>query len=203
MFETLEPKPADAILKLIGEHQNDPREEKVDLGVGVYRDADGNTPILNCVKKAEHWLVGTQTSKAYLGSRGDTVFCDDIEKLKAKCRRGGKVKGNVVLTSVRHHGQTVTISINEDVRLDAEMARRNSPIYFPPKRALPLVIAVGGAEPEGWIGLSRAYAGVCDTAGIEYRYMEIPGLDHVGIGSSVGDPTSPLARAMIEQIGLG
>lgn len=81
MFETLEPKPADAILKLIGEHQNDPREEKVDLGVGVYRDADGNTPILNCVKKAEHWLVGTQTSKAYLGSRGDAVFCDDIEKL--------------------------------------------------------------------------------------------------------------------------
>ncbi|MDH3440104.1 MAG: aspartate/tyrosine/aromatic aminotransferase [Gammaproteobacteria bacterium] len=81
MFETLEPMPADAILKLIGEHKNDPREEKIDLGVGVYRDADGNTPILNSVKKAEHWLVGTQTSKAYLGSRGDAVFCDDIVKL--------------------------------------------------------------------------------------------------------------------------
>lgn len=81
MFETLEPKPADAILKLIGEHREDPRAEKIDLGVGVYRDADGNTPILNSVKKAEHWLVGTQTSKAYLGSRGDIVFCDDVEKL--------------------------------------------------------------------------------------------------------------------------
>jgi len=81
LFETLEPQPADAILKLIGEHKNDPREEKVDLGVGVYRDADGSTPVLNSVKKAEHWLVGTQTSKAYLGSRGDIVFCNDIEKL--------------------------------------------------------------------------------------------------------------------------
>ena len=81
MFETLEPKPADAILKLIGMHRDDPREEKIDLGVGVYRDENGGTPILNCVKKAEHWLVGTQTSKAYLGSRGDAVFCKDIEKL--------------------------------------------------------------------------------------------------------------------------
>ncbi len=81
MFENLEPEPADAILKLIGLHRDDPRGEKIDLGVGVYRDADGNTPVLNCVKKAEHWLVGTQASKAYLGSRGDAVFCNDIEKL--------------------------------------------------------------------------------------------------------------------------
>lgn len=81
LFETLEPKPADAILKLIAEHRDDPRDEKVDLGVGVYRDADGNTPILNSVKKAEHWLVGTQESKAYLGSRGDAVFCDAVERL--------------------------------------------------------------------------------------------------------------------------
>lgn len=81
MFETLEPKPADAILKLIGQHRDDPRAEKVDLGVGVYRDAEGNTPILRTVKKAENWLVGTQTSKAYLGSRGDPVYCDAIQKL--------------------------------------------------------------------------------------------------------------------------
>ena len=81
MFETLEPKPADAILKLIAEHRDDPREEKVDLGVGVYRDAGGNTPVLRTVKKAEHWLVGSQDSKAYLGSRGDAVFCDAIERL--------------------------------------------------------------------------------------------------------------------------
>lgn len=81
MFETLEPKPADAILKLIGLHKEDSRAEKVDLGVGVYRDADGNTPILRTVKKAENWLVGTQSSKAYLGSRGDPVYCDAIQKL--------------------------------------------------------------------------------------------------------------------------
>ena len=81
MFEQLAPKPADSILKLIAEYRNDPREEKVDLGVGVYRDAAGNTPIMKSVKKAEHWLVGSQASKAYLGSRGDTLFCEAIQKL--------------------------------------------------------------------------------------------------------------------------
>lgn len=81
MFETLTPKPADAILKLIDEHLNDTRDEKVDLGVGVYRDAAGNTPILRSVKKAEQWLVANQTSKSYLGSRGDAVYCDAIQKL--------------------------------------------------------------------------------------------------------------------------
>ena len=81
MFESLEARPADAILKLIAEHANDPRDEKVDLGVGVYRDADGNTPVLSSVKSAERWLVDSQTSKAYLGSRGDAVFCDAVERL--------------------------------------------------------------------------------------------------------------------------
>lgn len=81
MFETLEPKPADAILKLIGEHLNDPRPEKVDLGVGVYRDAAGSTPILSCVKKTEQWLVSNQASKAYLGCKGDVDFCAAIQRL--------------------------------------------------------------------------------------------------------------------------
>ncbi len=81
MFQTLEPKPADAILKLIAEHQTDTRADKVDLGVGVYRDADGKTPVLTSVKKAERWLVENQQSKSYLGSRGDVIYCDAIEAL--------------------------------------------------------------------------------------------------------------------------
>lgn len=81
MFENLEAKPADAILKLIAEHQGDPRPNKIDLGVGVYRDASGATPVLKTVKKAEHWLVGSQQSKAYLGSRGDAGFCGAMQDL--------------------------------------------------------------------------------------------------------------------------
>ena len=74
MFESLQAAPADAILGLIGEHRDDPRAEKIDLGVGVYRNEAGETPVLDVVKKAEHRLVGTQTSKAYIGTAGDPVF---------------------------------------------------------------------------------------------------------------------------------
>ena len=81
MLELLEAQPAEPILKLIAEYRDDPRPEKVDLGVGVYRDASGATPIMRSVKHAEHWLVEHQSSKAYLGSRGDVAFCSVIEDL--------------------------------------------------------------------------------------------------------------------------
>jgi aspartate/tyrosine/aromatic aminotransferase len=74
LFESLQAMPADAILGLIAEHRDDPRPNKIDLGVGVYRTPDGQTPVLSTVKKAEHRLVGTQTSKTYIGTAGDPTF---------------------------------------------------------------------------------------------------------------------------------
>ena len=81
MFETLERKPPDAILKLIGEYANDTRDNKIDLGVGIYRDVAGDTPVFGAIKKAEQQLVDTQTSKAYLGSRGAADYCEAIQAL--------------------------------------------------------------------------------------------------------------------------
>ncbi len=74
MFENLEAAPADAILGLITEHKNDPRPEKIDLGVGVFRTAEGETPVLDVVKQAEQRIVDTQESKAYIGTAGDPQF---------------------------------------------------------------------------------------------------------------------------------
>jgi aspartate/tyrosine/aromatic aminotransferase len=74
LFETLEAAPADAILGLITEHKNDPRPEKIDLGVGVFRTAEGETPVLNVVKDAEQRIIDTQDSKAYIGTAGDPQF---------------------------------------------------------------------------------------------------------------------------------
>ena len=79
MFETLSALPPDAILVLIGEHQNDPRDNKIDLGIGIYRDESGQTPILNSVKKAERHVLDTQASKSYLGSGGNHDFNDAIQ----------------------------------------------------------------------------------------------------------------------------
>lgn len=81
MFENLKTLPPDAILRLIAEHQSDLREHKVDLGVGVYRDENGRTPVLDSVKKAERRLLDTQATKAYLGSGGDPQFNESMQAL--------------------------------------------------------------------------------------------------------------------------
>ncbi|GMR17606.1 MAG: aspartate/tyrosine/aromatic aminotransferase [Gammaproteobacteria bacterium] len=81
MFERLEALPDDAILKLIAEYRDDPRAQKIDLGVGVYRDEQGRTPILDSVKEAERRIVREQQSKAYLGSGGDPVVNAALQEL--------------------------------------------------------------------------------------------------------------------------
>jgi aromatic-amino-acid transaminase len=76
MFETLKQQPADKILALVQMYRDDPRADKVDLGVGVYKDATGLTPIMRAVKKAEHQLWETQDTKVYTGLAGDPAFGD-------------------------------------------------------------------------------------------------------------------------------
>ncbi|NNK79577.1 MAG: aspartate/tyrosine/aromatic aminotransferase [Litoreibacter sp.] len=74
MFETLVPQPADKILQLMQMFREDPRTSKIDLGVGVYKDADGKTPIMRAVKEAEHRLWNQQETKSYTALAGDPGF---------------------------------------------------------------------------------------------------------------------------------
>jgi aromatic-amino-acid transaminase len=74
LLDRLEEQAADSLIALIALAEADPRPEKIDVGVGVYRDAAGNTPILGAVKAAERILVETQETKAYIGSQGDARF---------------------------------------------------------------------------------------------------------------------------------
>ncbi len=78
MFETLEARPADGILALMQMYHDDPRETKIDLGVGVYKDANGLTPVMRAVKAAEHKLWETQDTKVYTGLAGDPAFADAL-----------------------------------------------------------------------------------------------------------------------------
>ena len=81
MFETLKEQPADKILMLMQAFKEDPREDKIDLGVGVYKDASGNTPVMRAVKAAERKLVEEQTTKSYVGLPGDPAFGDAMVAL--------------------------------------------------------------------------------------------------------------------------
>jgi aromatic-amino-acid transaminase len=74
MLENLAQQPADALLALIKLHNADPRSDKVDLGVGVYRTGQGDTPVFAAIKAAEQKLLEVQDSKAYLGPEGDMGF---------------------------------------------------------------------------------------------------------------------------------
>ncbi|MGM8850447.1 aromatic amino acid transaminase [Salinicola halophyticus] len=74
MFEKIERVPGDAILGLIEAYNQDSNPQKVDLGVGVYRDPDGHTPIMRAVKQAEARLLKSETTKSYIGSHGDPRY---------------------------------------------------------------------------------------------------------------------------------
>lgn len=81
LFERLEAQKSDSLLQLIALCDADTRPDKIDVGVGVYRDSDGSTPILRAVKKAEKLLWETQDTKAYLGSQGDSRFTELIRPI--------------------------------------------------------------------------------------------------------------------------
>ncbi|MGD9810655.1 MAG: amino acid aminotransferase [Sphingobium sp.] len=74
LFSRLTPQPADALLALIGLYAADPRQGKIDLGVGVYKTEGGETPVFASVKAAEEILLRTQQTKSYVGPEGDIGF---------------------------------------------------------------------------------------------------------------------------------
>lgn len=81
MWKTIQPAPPDSILGLTEEFKKDQNPEKVNLGVGVYKDNAGNTPVLRCVKAAEKELVETQKSKSYLPISGDPAYGAAVQRL--------------------------------------------------------------------------------------------------------------------------
>lgn len=77
----LERKPPDPLLALIRAFRSDPRPDKIDVGVGVYRDEQGRTPVFRAVKEAERRLVTEQDTKAYIGAEGDIGFFEALKPI--------------------------------------------------------------------------------------------------------------------------
>lgn len=116
-FDALEPQPADALLALIGMHARDPRSHKLDLGVGVFRDDGGKTPIMRAVKAAEGQLHASQPTKAYLGAEGDVRFVE----LLAPIAFGDALSKSPGLHGLQTPGGTGAL------RLAAELVARANP----------------------------------------------------------------------------
>ncbi len=95
MLENLEAQAPDALLALIKMHAEDPRQDKIDLGVGVYRTNDGATPVFRAIKQAERKLIDEQDSKSYLGPEGDTGFVTALMPyiFGEDATMGGRIQG--------------------------------------------------------------------------------------------------------------
>ncbi len=111
--------PGDPILGLMDAYRLDPNPAKLDLGVGVYKDARGLTPIPRAVKLAEQRLVDTETTKTYVGGHGDAAFGQLMLELVLGT-------GNPLVTASRA-GATQTPGGTGALRLAAEFIAANLP----------------------------------------------------------------------------
>jgi aromatic-amino-acid transaminase len=117
LFTRLERQPPDALLAIIAAHRADPRPDTIDLGVGVYRDDAGRTPVLRAVKTAEARLLAGQDSKSYLGADGDVRYVELLETILF----GDAAPDHSHLTGVQTPGGTGAL------RLGAELIARANP----------------------------------------------------------------------------
>jgi aspartate/tyrosine/aromatic aminotransferase len=160
LFETLKAQPADAILRLIAEYQNDTRPQKIDLGVGVYRNAKGETPILSSVKKAEKMILQEQETKTYLGSGGDPVFNELMQGLIF----GEKYASHERIVTLHTPGGSAALCVAAGLIL---RARRDVALWVPDPTWANHVPLLGGA------GLTLKTYAYYDARSKTVRYDEM------------------------------
>lgn len=119
MFERLKPIPGDPILALMAAYRADTREQKIDLGVGVYQDDRGQTPVMRAVKKAEILLMDLEQTKSYQGIAGDAGYNEQMMALLLGADH-----------SVMNSNRLVTLQApggSGSLRVGAEVIRRARP----------------------------------------------------------------------------
>ncbi|MEM1313498.1 MAG: aromatic amino acid transaminase [Pseudomonadota bacterium] len=78
MLEALPPAEADTVMAVMARFRDDPRPEKIDLGVGVYKNAEGATPVFRAVREAERRIAEAETTKVYTGFTGDPAVTERV-----------------------------------------------------------------------------------------------------------------------------
>jgi len=119
VFGALERKPPDGLLSLIARFRDDPRASKIDLGVGVFRNEEGVTPVMRAVKAAERILVERQETKSYLGPEGNVGFVDRLKPVVF----GEQLAKDARLVGVQTPGGTGALRLAADVIASSSRAR--------------------------------------------------------------------------------
>ncbi len=137
MLDAIAPMPPDPLLKVMKAFREDPREDKIDLGVGVYRDSAGNTPVMAAVKEAERRLLAEQTTKVYVGQQGDAEFL----RLLGELAFGDLADG---LVSIQAVGGTGALRLGSELLRAAGAERVLLPTPSWPNH--PAIIAASGLQ---------------------------------------------------------
>jgi Aspartate/tyrosine/aromatic aminotransferase len=149
MFETLTKAPGDKILALMGEYAADPRPAKIDLGVGVYKDENGVTPVMSAVRKAEERILANEKTKTYLGIAGnkgygaavlDLVLADSVDRARLRIAQapGGTGSLWVLMQLVNRARPGATVHVSDPTWANHEPIAVNSGLkvaaypYFDP-----------------------------------------------------------------------
>lgn len=110
------------------------------------------------------------------------------------------IKGGCAISGVFDLAPILKTSINDDVRLDADMAARNSPLLHVPKAGAPLIAAVGDGETEAFLDQSRRFAEAWGARGMTAQYLPLEGFHHFDVVLELAKADSPLTQAMLAQI---
>ena len=111
------------------------------------------------------------------------------------------IRGVTCISGIFEPEVVMHTTINEDVRLDLEMARRNDCLARPPLGPTPMIVVAGGAETPGWIQQSRDYVEVCRTAGVATELMLVEGANHFTVVMEATRPETQLFLAILAQVG--
>ena len=122
MLTSLGPQAPDSLLGVMAAYAADPEPTKIDLGVGVYRDAGGTTPIMAAVKAAERQVMDREATKAYVGAAGNRAFAAVIEELTLGPQHPARSAGRVV--TLQTPGGCGALRLAADLILRAERASR-------------------------------------------------------------------------------
>ncbi|MGB6230223.1 MAG: amino acid aminotransferase [Litorimonas sp.] len=174
MLDLLQALPPDAIIALMQQCQADPREHKVDLGVGVYKDAAGTVPIMRAVKTAEEMILREETTKTYVGTTGRVGFREHVLDLVLGGDHPALTEGRVASTQAAGGSGAL--------RLGAQLAHAANPdatvwVSTPTWANHVPLIGSAGFRLESYPYYNR------ETLGVEFDAM----LEHLDANARAGD----------------
>ena len=111
-----------------------------------------------------------------------------------------RLKGSILLSGIYEPEVVLHLDVNEDIRLDQEMAFKCNLINKPPLCESPIMICVGGDEPEGWIDQSRSYFELCDSQNIKVDFKIVEGTNHFSLLDHAMSEDYVLNKEVIEFI---